>query len=87
MHVLEELHDRALLAFLLSKLEHYVPFLVPFPGLARGLLKALLGLWGGAGAEAKGSGGGSEEDGEEAERVSLREYTCFWPKYVYLNEY
>ncbi|CAN0524378.1 unnamed protein product, partial [Laminaria digitata] len=50
LHVLEELHDRALLAFLLSRLDHYVPFLVPFPGLARGFLKALLGLWGGAGA-------------------------------------
>lgn len=67
--MLEELHDRALLAFLLSRLEHYIPLLVPFPGLARGFLKALLGLWGGAGAEAKSSGGGTEAESEEAERV------------------
>lgn len=68
---MEELKDRALLAFLLSRLEHYTPLLVPFPGLARVYLKALLGLWGGAGAEAKSSGGGTEEEGEEAERVRL----------------
>ncbi|CAM9951281.1 unnamed protein product, partial [Sphacelaria rigidula] len=53
LHVLEELKDRALLAFLLSRLEHYTPFLVPFPGLARACLKALLELWGGAGDEVK----------------------------------
>ncbi|CAN0123742.1 unnamed protein product, partial [Ectocarpus fasciculatus] len=39
LHVLDELHDRALLSFLLSRLEHYIPLLVPFPGLARGFLK------------------------------------------------
>ncbi|CAN0060093.1 unnamed protein product, partial [Ectocarpus fasciculatus] len=74
LHVLDELHDRALLSFLLSRLEHYIPLLVPFPGLARGFLKALLGLWGGAGAEAKSSGGGTEQEGEEAERVRLLAY-------------
>lgn len=76
--MLDELHDRALLSFLLSRLEHYVPLLVPFPGLARVFLKTLLGLWGGAGAEAKSSGGGTEQEGEEAERVSYKErvHTC-----------
>lgn len=65
--MLDELKDRALLAFLLSRLEHYTPLLVPFPGLARGYLKTLLGLWGGAGDEVKGGvdGGGTEG----AERV------------------
>lgn len=75
LHVLEELKDRSLLAFLLSKLDHYTPLLVPFPGLARGYLKALLGLWGGAGDEVKGNREGRECGGTEgAERVRLLAY-------------
>lgn len=78
LHVMGELRDRTLLAFILSRLERYVPFLVPFPGLARALLKALLELWGGGGGgsnSSKSKASASEDegaDGEHAERVRIK---------------
>ncbi|CAN0226958.1 unnamed protein product, partial [Discosporangium mesarthrocarpum] len=72
LHILGQLQDHDLLCFVLSSLEGYIPFLVPFPGLARAYLKALLALWGehsasssssSSGRGRKGGGGGDAAGG------------------------
>ncbi|KAG5186982.1 Noc2p family-domain-containing protein [Tribonema minus] len=60
-HVLTQLKDRDLLAFVLRALQHYTKLLVPFQSLARRYLKAMLGLWEG------GAAGGTVSDDAAAQ--------------------
>eukprot|EP00611_Tribonema_gayanum_P003938 TRINITY_DN13186_c0_g1_i1.p1 TRINITY_DN13186_c0_g1~~TRINITY_DN13186_c0_g1_i1.p1 ORF type:complete len:676 (+),score=343.75 TRINITY_DN13186_c0_g1_i1:132-2159(+) len=60
-HVLTQLKDRDLLAFVLRALQHYTKLLVPFQSLARRYLKAMLGLWEG------GAAGGAVSDDAAAQ--------------------
>lgn len=45
IHVLSEAKESGLLTFVLKNLSSYVPFLTPFPRMAKGLLKTLSTLW------------------------------------------
>jgi nucleolar complex protein 2 len=45
IHVLSEAKESGLITFILKSLSHYVPFLTPFPRMAKGLLKTLSSLW------------------------------------------
>lgn len=45
IHVLSEAKESGLITFILKTLSHYVPFLTPFPRMAKGLLKTLSSLW------------------------------------------
>jgi nucleolar complex protein 2 len=45
IHVLSEAKESGLVTFILKSLSNYVPFLTPFPRMAKGLLKTLTALW------------------------------------------
>ena len=46
LSLVKQATEMSLLAFIFKELEHYIPFLVPFPKVAKSYLKALLQLWG-----------------------------------------
>jgi nucleolar complex protein 2 len=45
LHILGQVTDASLVAFMLQSLERFVPFMIPFPQLAKRYLRALLGKW------------------------------------------
>lgn len=69
--MLKEMRDKHLVSFMLSRLEHYVPFLVPYPILSKKYLKVILELWGTAPGEAEDSDEDADNGVEESERVSI----------------